>query len=289
MSQQLYSASEAREKLGGMASSSFHRLITGGKIRKITPPGKTHGMYLKEDVDALARELANVGLNPDAVEADSTANGNTPNIVVDWRRRNDLPAILALDMEVYRDEVIGKVDLYHAWWQKNPHITLIAFEESDRGRVLANITLLPLPEELILSILKGERTDKDITADEILSYEDGGEFTLLAENVISRPESHDYIGMIMRKFADFWCEQWPKCKIKRIYAQAASTEGRYLIQKLYFGPLYNVADDAFVLDLQYPNASKFIQRFQQCVKEKEAEEGKTASPADLQRQKWFKE
>lgn len=54
----LYTASQARRKLGEMAPSSFKRLVDAGKIRKVTPPNKKHSLYVKEDVDKLA-ELMN--------------------------------------------------------------------------------------------------------------------------------------------------------------------------------------------------------------------------------------
>src|SRR6266700_2241517 len=53
----LYSASEAREKLGGMSTSSFKRLVDSGKIRKVVPPGKSQGKYIREDVDKLAEAM----------------------------------------------------------------------------------------------------------------------------------------------------------------------------------------------------------------------------------------
>lgn len=56
--QELYTASEAKLRLGGIAGESLKRLVTDGKIRKITPPGnKKRGMYLKEDVDKLASAI----------------------------------------------------------------------------------------------------------------------------------------------------------------------------------------------------------------------------------------
>src|SRR6185437_13271636 len=156
MSQELYSASEARARLGNMASSTFHRLVMNGEIKKVVHPGKTHGEYLKTDVERVAQAMG-VSYRTSIASKAGTTN-KAPKLVVDWRRRNDLPAILALDMEIYRDEVIGKVDLYHAWWQKNPYITLIVFEEGRRDRILANVTMLPLKEETILSVLKGDYT-----------------------------------------------------------------------------------------------------------------------------------
>src|SRR5579859_3318498 len=53
----LYTASQAREKLGGMSTSSFKRLVDSGKIQKVVPPGKTQGQYIREDVDKLAEAM----------------------------------------------------------------------------------------------------------------------------------------------------------------------------------------------------------------------------------------
>jgi hypothetical protein len=51
----LYTASEARRLLGGIAGESLKRLVDDGKIRKVIPPGnRKRGMYSKEDVDKLA-------------------------------------------------------------------------------------------------------------------------------------------------------------------------------------------------------------------------------------------
>lgn len=53
----LYTSSQAREKLHGMHATSFKRLVESGKIQKVVPPGKTQGMYVKEDVDKFAETM----------------------------------------------------------------------------------------------------------------------------------------------------------------------------------------------------------------------------------------
>lgn len=50
----LYTASEVRRKLGGIAPASLQRLVHAGKIRKVVPPeNKKRGLYIKDDVDKL--------------------------------------------------------------------------------------------------------------------------------------------------------------------------------------------------------------------------------------------
>jgi hypothetical protein len=265
----LYTAAQARAKLGNMATSTFHRLVLAGRIRKVTPPDKKQGLYVKEDVDSLAQELRVAAATPGPGQ--SSTSQQPPKALVDWMLPSDLPSILALDMLVYDEQLIGSIPLYHAWWKKNPKTTVLAFAANDRSKVLAQACLLPLPEPVILSILRGERDEKSITGDEVETYDRTGEYVLYAESVITHPDYRQYLGAVMQKFADFWCDLAPDRKIRRIYAQAVSTDGRFLVQKLFFGPLYDLGDNAFVLDLRYPNPSRFVQRFQQCVAQREAE------------------
>jgi len=54
----LYTAAEARERLGGIAAEILKRYVERGTIRKVLPPGNTkRGLYAKEDVDKLAEAM----------------------------------------------------------------------------------------------------------------------------------------------------------------------------------------------------------------------------------------
>ena len=47
---------------------------------------------------------------------------------VDWQKITDLPAILKLDLKVYKENIVGDIGLYVSWERKNPQITLLSFE-----------------------------------------------------------------------------------------------------------------------------------------------------------------
>src|SRR5450755_1851342 len=49
-----YTASEAMKRLG-YASSTFYEYVDAGKIKKVVPPGKKEGYYLKAEVDKMIR------------------------------------------------------------------------------------------------------------------------------------------------------------------------------------------------------------------------------------------
>jgi hypothetical protein len=65
--------------------------------------------------------------------------------------------------------------------------------------------------------------------------------------------------------------QWPKRKVRRIYAQAASDQGVYLIQWLFLSLLLDYPDDTYVLAMQRKNYSKVIRQYQECIQKKSME------------------
>jgi hypothetical protein len=260
---ELYTAGEAREKLGNIATSTFHRIVNAGRIRKITPPNKKQGMYVKEDVDNLAIEMGATR------RGERKAPAETLPIEVDWMRPQDLPSLLSLDSESFQEELIGSIPLYYSWWKKNNYTCLMAFEAGNRKEVLAQITLIPLPLDVIFAILRGKREETSITADEIEEYIEGREYEVFCENAITQSAHPEYLGPVLRHLTEFWCQQWPGIKINRVFTRAATPAGLYLIQKLYFGPLYELGDNAFVLDLRYKSPSRYIRAYQRCTEEKE--------------------
>ncbi len=256
-----YTSTEARRKLKA-STSTFKRLVDSGKIRKITPPNKKQGMYLKEDVDKIAKEM-----QPFAQTA--TRKGKKLTTTVDWQKISDLPAILKLDLEVYHETIVGDIGLYISWERKNPKITLISFESGNRENILAYLSLVPLPEQVIVSILSGEREELSISPDEIETYDRKGGYTLLAESAVTHPHHPEQLTHVLREALRFWCDQYPDRYIEKIYAQAATQAGDILVRKLFFSPLYDLSDDAYVLDLRRPGIAQPIRVFQECLQHKE--------------------
>ncbi len=275
MEKQLYTSSEARAKLGA-STSTFKRYIDTGKIRKITPPNKKQGMYVKEDVDKLVEEMrpfANITRQKRTVEDRKIPTS------VDWQKISDLPAILKLDLIVYKENIVGDIALYISWEKKNPKITLFSFERNNRENVLAYISLVPLPEQTILSLLKeGERAELSISASEIETYERKGGYTLLAESVVTHPDHPEQLFNLFKEVLDYWYEQYPDRYIEKIYANAVSDHGDILARKLFFSPLYDVSDTAYVLDLKKPGITKVVRNFQESLKQKELSIKKQAAP-----------
>ena len=204
---------------------------------------------------------------------------DTTSFTLDWMYARDLPAALDLDYQVFDKRIIASIDTYETWLLKNPHIAMCAYDRKDRHKMLAYVGMIPLPEQVIMQVVTGQRDEMDIRADEIQTYDSPGEYVLLANSAVTHPTRPDLLYPVLSKIMQFWLEQYPTRFISRIYAQAASQAGDILISKLYLAPLYQieqstarVVKDAYVLDLSRPGASKVIRHFQQQLEEKRAQQ-----------------
>ncbi len=251
-----YVLSKEGEKILGVKRNVFFYYVESGQIRKKdkTEVDKGPALYNYEDI-------LRVKENRDKKKKRLLTS-------VDWQKISDLPAILKLDLKVYKEDIVGDIALYISWEKKNPKITLMSFESGNRENVLAYISLVPLPEKIILSILKGERPELSISPDEVETYNRKGGYTLLAESAVTHPDHPEQLNFVLREVLNFWIEQYPDRYIEKIYADAASDDGDILARKLYFSPLYDVSDTAYVLDLRKPGASKLVKRFQEEIKKK---------------------
>jgi hypothetical protein len=200
-----------------------------------------------------------------------------PEVITDWLQPTDIPASLALDQIVYHEMSLAEAEVYMAWRRKNPYISMAAFDAADRRTCYAYIGLIPLPEAVILDVLTRKKDEKEITPDEILTYDQPGEYTLLANSAVVHPDYPELVSKVITAIADYWEEQYPERCIKRIYAQAVSEQGRTMAQKLYLGPLYILQNqemvrvaDAYVLDLSDTAASRIIRQFQEKLRAKAA-------------------
>lgn len=265
--EELLTSSEARELLGAMSPSSFKELVDNQKIRKIVPSGKKQGKYVRTDVEKMAKEMLPLLEERRAARARKAKGTSQP--FVDWIGTDDVITSLQLDYRVYGPDVfLADLPYYAARITKNPHVALAVFDTPERKRILAYISLLPLPEETILEIMRGERHETKIGTEEIESYNRKGGYTLLAESVVTDPDHPEQLNILLRHLMQYWCEQYPDRHISKIYAQAESSKGDILIQKLFLAPLEDLAPNAYVLNLSRPGASRFIRQFQMCIDQK---------------------
>lgn len=197
--------------------------------------------------------------------------------LIDWTTPDDMPSGLKLDMQVYDlDVALADASTYHTWRKNNNRLSIAAFSE-DRSERFASIKLMPLRyEQTAIDILSGKRSENDLQPDEIRSYDEPGPYVILAIDAVALPEYPHLILQIIRKWMDFWVDQYPDRYIKKIYTQAVSDSGIRMAQHFFMMPRFDLAPNAFMLDLAYPSASRIIRTFTDRLKQK------APLPQDLQ-------
>jgi len=255
-------SSQSRERLDNMAASTFYRLVDAGKIGTFTPIGKKQKVYVREDVEVIAKAMH---LNGDAsirrLVPDSSG-------MTDWVQPQDLPYTLAMDYELYGIEGTLDMAITKPWWEKNPYLSRLLFDKDNRKDMWGGITILPMSEETIFKLLKGEIHEREITATDIFVYESGKTYYGYVASAVIRPEHRNELSRLLNSVFSFWCDQYPTVQLSKIYASAYSKEGLGLIKHLFFSPRYDLGKDIYELEPYRYNPSKVIQRFQHCIAEK---------------------
>ena len=255
---QEYVPSSVGEKLLGVDTGKFFYYVQSGQIAREPGSPKRNARYSVADI-----------LKVKEKRASRQRNKKTIHGMIDWIGVDDVLTSLQLDYRVYGSDVfLADLPYYAERVVRNPHVALAVFDSPRRERILAYLSLLPLPEPVILEVLRGEKHETRIRTEEIETYERKGGYTLLAESVVADPEHPEQLNTLLKHLAEYWCEQYPDRYITKIYAQAESRRGDILIQKVFFAPREDLAPNAYVLNLSRPGASRFVRHFQQCIDEK---------------------
>jgi hypothetical protein len=170
-----YTAKEAREILG-MTYSALQNQVNIGNLHPMTPPGRRQKVYPKKEVDELKREM-------DAWLMARTPAKASPTKFVQ-ATAEDMPAAVELSRAVFGDLNIIPLEKRIQWLEKNPEIDYLLKQED---QIVGYFTLVPLRPETIDDLLNKRRLAKELTADDILTYEPGIPLDLYAMAIGVRP------------------------------------------------------------------------------------------------------
>jgi len=251
-------------ELLGLKRSAFFYLVETGQIRIESGRGPRDGRYSLEDIEAIKRKRAS-GKPRKAIKP----RKRLAPVIYDWLSPLDIPAILRLDQQVYNEMLLAEAIVYQQWSEKNPQLAMAAFDaRSNRQEMLGYVAALPLDEAVILSILRNERKEISITKDEIQTYDRPGAYTLLANSAVIHPNRPDLLFPILTNIAQEWIRRYPERYVTRIYAQSESARGDQLVQHFFMAPRYDLAPNAYMLDLSRPGTAKLIRWYQYMLSRK---------------------
>lgn len=156
-----YTAKEAMTILG-MTYSALQNQVDADNLHPVTPPGRRQKVYPKEEVDELKREM-------DAWFI-SRKQAKTPSAKFVRATAQDMPQAVALSDAIFGGVNIIPLEKRIEWLEKNPEIDYFLKQEN---QVVGYVSLVPLRPETIDDLLKKRRFAKELTADDILTYEPG--------------------------------------------------------------------------------------------------------------------
>ncbi len=154
----LYTAREAINRLH-MPPATFHNYVKEGKIKKITPIGRSEGYYEKVYIDRMAeaKELLAIQYASDS----STFSKAT---------EEDMQGIYDVMVSLWGTLNVTAVETRISWMQVNPDMDYVVKKE---GIVVGYVTIKPYKNGIMNKIITGEMLAKDVKPSDILPFTPG--------------------------------------------------------------------------------------------------------------------
>lgn len=273
----LYTASEAREKLGGIAPAILQRFVDAGKIQKVLPPGnKKRGLYNKEDVDKLAEaiqefiELHDIAPKVDRIE------------FVQAQTETDIKATVQIARQLLGDNAYG-MEKRMLWFNKAPRGDYVL---KHNGIIVGYFSMQAIKQEAIEDVFN-QRSGRSIQLEDMepILPENPLELHISGIGVkkgISRNDAKKYGMELLRGIFETFVELGKQgIDIRKIWAKSSTVTGMKLGQDLQLTGLGYINDEqiGFLLEVDSTKAGKpilkkYIQLYQQALAEWKKEQSK---------------
>ncbi len=173
LSDKYYTFEEARAKLG-MTKPRFQYWVKSGKIEKVTPPKSKQGVYRKEDIDKLEKEIQAFFIADEASGLKFTkATGE------DAREELELS-------EFIFGKALHDVPMHQQWLKKNPDIDFIL---RDNERLVGYINMYPMKQRAIEQFMSGRVRGWELNIDDLLPYTPNSQIECIIMDVATTPEA----------------------------------------------------------------------------------------------------
>lgn len=260
-----YGASVARRKLSTkiepITPGKLKYYVDQGKIERFVPPESSQGFYKKEDVDRLAKSFqAFYGQQPNRIQFKQTIASE------------DVAECLQIDKEIYGSPGVS-AEKRLLWLEKNPELLYVLKSE----RVVGYVSILPLKREKIDGILREELYLRDITVEDIQTFEPRKPLDTYIMSVAIRPEqafdmetkrllASQLVGGLMNKLLE-----WGKRGVvfQNLLARSRFADGIRMLTELGFKnyPMAMTPDERFsyfILEVDTSD-SLFIRRYKRAL------------------------
>lgn len=157
LSNRFYSGRDVQRILG-ITEPALRNLVNQRKLRKVIPPGKQTGVYLKEEVDTYAEKwLAFLSAE------------EPPKTTFELAKAEDMEAVYKLAQRAISPTTMS-AELRRGWLAKNPESCYVV---KHKDKVVAFFHLLPLKHNCLIDFIEGRIRGWDITPDNVEIFEPG--------------------------------------------------------------------------------------------------------------------
>lgn len=253
--QNLYSATEARKKLGGIAGESLKRLVDDGKIRRVLPPGnKKRGLYVKEDVDKLAAAMEQFM----EIYSLTESNKEKPELV-QAQSEEDIEATINIDKQYFGDQIHAPEKRMY-WFKICPNGDYVL---KHHGVIVGYFSIQGIKQEAVDRLFLHRKGNPKTQAEDMTSLEPGkpvqAYVSMIAVKADEAQETKKTYGMLLllelrKVFINFGKQGIDICKI---WAKSGTVPGIKLCRDFGFTELGYINNEqiGFVLDLETSNLS----------------------------------
>ena len=245
--------------------STFYRRVSDGSIKALPIERKSHQRaigYRSTDVDTFFREaLPTSRRRRTNVIPKDTKLSTSEKFATSLLDRNDTPFLYSMESEVLGgvEHALSPIQLQQ-WHMANGQICFFLHDPDNRHNVWGMFVVLPLREDLIFRILKGEIDINSIQTQDILDYQ-SGDYSCYIASCTVRPEKRHLIEQLIQKMTNNWLSLPSTVCVAKLYASVSSSADsslHKLVREWYFSRRYDLAPNAWSLllkdDWQYATA-----------------------------------
>lgn len=213
LSDRYYTGRDVQRKLG-ITEPALRNLVNQKKLKKIIPPGRDYGVYLREEVDTYAEKWL----------AFLTAQ-ELPKTTFQMASIDDMKAVYELSKRA-----IGRTmddEVRRGWYRANPENCSIV---KHGDKVVAFFHLLPIKHETLMSFMDGKVRGWDIKQEDVEPFQPGKTLECLAI-IASEPDVDEttrmhYVRVLLRGLTrEFRSLGERGVIISKIYATSSTPTG----------------------------------------------------------------
>jgi len=173
LSDRYYTGREVQRKLG-ITEPALRNLVNQRKIKKITPPGRQYGVYLKEEIDTYAEKWM----------AFLTAK-EPPKTVFKVATLEDMEAEQELAKRAIASRGLMTTEIRKAWLHECPDAD---YHLIHNGKLVTYFRLLPVKHERLMDFMDGKIRGGEIKPEDIDKFEPGKPVECFVAGLASEPD-----------------------------------------------------------------------------------------------------